>query len=103
MTIPAGRQRDREMPRSLRSPRVINIEDLRQRAKRRLPRVVFNYVDGGADDEITLRENCRVFGDVRFRPRQAVALPSYDLRARVLGCDAMWRCRRCSLRSGTCA
>jgi isopentenyl diphosphate isomerase/L-lactate dehydrogenase-like FMN-dependent dehydrogenase len=72
-------------PRSLRAPRVINIDDLRRGAKRRLPRVVFNYVDGGADDELTLRENCRVFQDVTFRPRQAVALPSYDLRTRVLG------------------
>jgi isopentenyl diphosphate isomerase/L-lactate dehydrogenase-like FMN-dependent dehydrogenase len=74
-------------PRSLRPPRVINIDDLRRRAKRRLPRVVFNYLDGGADDEITLRENCRVFQDVTFRPRHAVALPSYDLRTRVLGSE----------------
>jgi isopentenyl diphosphate isomerase/L-lactate dehydrogenase-like FMN-dependent dehydrogenase len=74
-------------PRSLAPPRVINVEDLRRRAKRRLPRVVFNYVDGGADDEVTLRENCSAFQDVTFRPRQAVAIPSYDLRARVLGCD----------------
>ena len=75
------------VPRSLGPPRVINVEDLRRRAKRRLPRVVFNYVDGGADDEITLRDNCSAFGDVTFRPRQAVTLPSYDLRARVLGSE----------------
>jgi isopentenyl diphosphate isomerase/L-lactate dehydrogenase-like FMN-dependent dehydrogenase len=75
------------MPRSLQPPRVINIDDLRRRARRRLPRVVFNYVDGGAEDEITLRENCRVFEDVTFRPRQAVAIPSYDLRTRVLGSE----------------
>lgn len=74
-------------PRSLQSPRVVNIDDLRRRARRRLPRVVFDYVDGGADDEITLRENCRVFQDVTFRPRQAVAIPSYDLRTRVLGSE----------------
>jgi L-lactate dehydrogenase (cytochrome) len=74
-------------PPSLRSPHVINIEDLRTRARRRLPRVVFNYVDGGADDELTLRENCRVFQDVTFRPRQAVAMPGVDLRTRVLGSD----------------
>src|SRR5262249_45904302 len=61
---------------ALRSPHVINIEDLRRQARRRLPRVVFNYVDGGADDEITLRENCRVFQDVTFRPRQAVDVSS---------------------------
>ena len=74
-------------PPSLRSPHVINIEDLRRRAMRRLPRVVFNYVDGGADDELTLRENCRVFQDVTFRPRQAVIMPGVDLRTRVLGSD----------------
>jgi len=72
---------------SLRSPHVINIEDLRRQARRRLPRVVFNYVDGGADDELTLRENCRVFQDVTFRPRQAVDVSSVDLRTRVLGSD----------------
>jgi isopentenyl diphosphate isomerase/L-lactate dehydrogenase-like FMN-dependent dehydrogenase len=71
-------------PRSLQPPRVVNIEDLRRRAKRHLPRVVFNYVDGGADDEITLRENGRAFQDVTFRPRQAVAISRYDLRTRVL-------------------
>jgi L-lactate dehydrogenase (cytochrome) len=75
------------MPRSLRPPRVINIDDLRRQARRRLPRVVFDYVDGGADDELTLRENCRVFDDVTFRPRQAVAIPSHDLRTRVLGIE----------------
>src|ERR1041385_8007003 len=66
-------------------PHVINIEDLRRLAKRRLPRAVFDYMDGGADAEVTLRENSRVFDDVTFRPRCAVATPSCDLRARVLG------------------
>src|ERR1700751_465107 len=69
------------------SPRVVNIEDLRLLAKRRLPKVVFDYLDGGAEDEITLRENCRAFQDVTFRPRHAVAFPQIDLRTRVLGCD----------------
>src|SRR5215475_4798510 len=67
--------------------RVVNIEDLRAMARRRLPRVVFDYLDGGADGEVTLRENCRVFDDVTFRPRQAVAMANCDLRTRVLGFD----------------
>src|SRR5579862_1684310 len=67
--------------------RVVDVEDLRTMARRRLPRVVFDYVDGGADGEVTLRENCRVFDDVTFRPRQAVAMTSCDLRTRVLGFD----------------
>lgn len=56
-------------------------------ARRRVPRAVFDYLDGGAEGEITLRENCRAFEDVTFRPRHAVAFPDVDLRTRVLGFD----------------
>lgn len=66
---------------------VINIEDLRRIARRRLPRVIFDYLDGGADGEVSLRENCRVFDEVVFRPRQAVSLPSCQLSTRVLDFD----------------
>jgi L-lactate dehydrogenase (cytochrome) len=71
--------------RSVAPPRVINIEDLRRAAKRQLPRVVFDYIDGGAEDERTLRANCRAFEEVTFRPRCAVATPPCDLRVSVLG------------------
>ena len=73
--------------KSVKSPRVVNIEDLRVLARRRLPKMVFDYLDGGAEAEITLRENCRAFESVTFRPRQAVAVPACDLRTRVLGID----------------
>jgi isopentenyl diphosphate isomerase/L-lactate dehydrogenase-like FMN-dependent dehydrogenase len=63
----------------------INIEDLRRAAKRRLPRSVFDYIDGGADGEVTLRENVRAFEDIAFRPRCAVETPPPDLRTTVLG------------------
>jgi L-lactate dehydrogenase (cytochrome) len=63
----------------------IVIADLRLAAKKRLPRAVFDYIDGGAEAEWTLRENSRVFEDVRFRPRSAVATPVCDLRTTVLG------------------
>ncbi len=69
----------------LDSADVVNIADLRRLAKSRLPRVVFDYIDGGADDEITLRENCRVYDGLTFRPRCAVAVPKCDLRTTVLG------------------
>ena len=72
---------------ALGPPRVVNIEDLRRLAQRRLPRSVFDYLDGGADDESTLRENPRAFNDVLFRPRNAVAFGKCDLRANVLGHD----------------
>jgi isopentenyl diphosphate isomerase/L-lactate dehydrogenase-like FMN-dependent dehydrogenase len=71
--------------RSVEPPRVINIDDLRRAAKRRLPRVVFDYIDGGAEDEWTLRANCRAFEEVTFRPCCAVATPACDLRVSVLG------------------
>jgi L-lactate dehydrogenase (cytochrome) len=64
---------------------VFTIEDLRRRARRRLPRVIFDYIDGGADGEVTLRENCTVFDTVRFRPRSASAMGTCDLRTTVLG------------------
>ncbi len=73
--------------RAVAAPRVISIEDLRSLSRRRLPEVVFDYLDGGAEDEVTLRENRRAFDAVTFRPRQAVPVPQCDLRARVLGVD----------------
>jgi L-lactate dehydrogenase (cytochrome) len=73
------------MSPSVQPPRVVNIEDLRRDARRRLPRVVFDYIDGGAEGELTLRANCRAFETVTFRPRCAVAMPTCDLRTAVLG------------------
>lgn len=73
--------------RAIAFPRVINIEDLRQLARRRLPKVVFDYLDGGAEGEVTLQENCRAFEAITFRPRNAVAIGNCDLRTRVLGHD----------------
>src|SRR5438477_543865 len=73
------------LSRSIQPPRVMNIEDLRRAAKRRRPRVVFDYIDGGAEDEWTLRANCRAFESVTLRPRCAVATPVCDLRTTVLG------------------
>jgi L-lactate dehydrogenase (cytochrome) len=69
----------------LAPPSVLNIADLRRLAERRLPRVVFDYIDGGAGDEVTLRENCRAFDRVTFRPRCAVATAACDMRTTVLG------------------
>ncbi|PYJ93874.1 MAG: alpha-hydroxy-acid oxidizing protein [Verrucomicrobia bacterium] len=73
------------MSRSVQPPRVINIEDLRRIAKRRLPRVVFDYIDGGAEAERTLRANSQAYEAVTLRPRCAIATPACDLRTAVLG------------------
>lgn len=73
------------MSRAVTPPRVVNIEDLRRIARRRLPRAVFDYIDGGADREITLKENSGAFDALTFRPRCAVPNVAPDLRTSVLG------------------
>jgi L-lactate dehydrogenase (cytochrome) len=69
------------------SKQAINIDDLRTLARRRLPRAVFDYIDGGADGEVTLRENRRVWEEIYFRPRNAVATPKVDTQVTVLGSE----------------
>lgn len=63
----------------------VNIEDLRVIARRRLPRFVFEYVDGGAEDELTLAGNREAFARLRFRPRTLVDVSARDLSATLLG------------------
>ena len=65
--------------------RAVNIDDLRHLARKRAPRPVFDYVDGGADGEVTLRDNRRSWDAILFRPRNAVHVPQPDLRVSVLG------------------
>jgi len=66
---------------------IVSIEDFRRAARRRLPPQVFDYIDGGAEGEITLRENVRAYEDISFHPKSAVVTPAPDLRTRVLGTD----------------
>ncbi|HEY5559882.1 MAG TPA: alpha-hydroxy acid oxidase [Steroidobacteraceae bacterium] len=63
----------------------INIEDLRAIARRRLPRFVFTYVDGGAEDEVTLRGNRDAVARLRFRPRTLANVSARDLSTQLLG------------------
>ncbi|MFO0295907.1 MAG: alpha-hydroxy acid oxidase [Rhodospirillales bacterium] len=49
--------------------RIHNVEDLRQAAAAYLPKPVFDFIDGGAEDEAAVRNNRSVFDRVRFRPR----------------------------------
>ncbi len=73
------------MVANVSSPSVVNISDLRLLAKRRLPRMVFDYIDSGADREQTLDQNCTAYNEIFFRPKCAVATPSCDLTTTVLG------------------
>jgi L-lactate dehydrogenase (cytochrome) len=75
------------MANAVDAAQIVNIADLRKLAQRRLPRVAFDYIDGGADGEVTLRENTRVFDDVLFRPRNAVSMTSCDLKTTVFGTE----------------
>ena len=70
-----------------KASKAVNVYDLRAMAQGRLPEVVFDYLDGGAEAEITLRANSQVFCDVTFRPRHAVSFEKCNLQTRVLGLD----------------
>ncbi len=73
------------MSRALNSSQVVNIEDLRRIAQARIPKAVFDYLDGGAEAELTLAENCKAFREVTFRPRGAVAVHECNLKTKILG------------------
>lgn len=64
--------------------RAVNIEDLRRRARSRLPRVVFDYLDGAAEDEITLTANRRGFQSIQLVPR-ILGGGTADLSTQILG------------------
>ncbi|HWM40809.1 MAG TPA: alpha-hydroxy acid oxidase [Burkholderiales bacterium] len=68
--------------------RAVNIEDLRVLAKRRLPRAIFDFFDGGAEDEVTLRENRAAFERVRLLPKVLVNVAQVDTRVELLGKEA---------------
>jgi len=68
-----------------RLARAVNIADLRRMAQRRLPRSVFDFFDGGAEDETTLRENRAAFERVRLRPRVLVDVHAVDTAVDLLG------------------
>lgn len=67
-----------------------NIGDLRRAAKRRLPAPIFNYIDGGADDERTLVRNTGAFDDYHLVPRVLVDTATLDLKTKVLGAEIDW-------------
>ena len=63
----------------------VNIEDLRQLAKQRLPRVLFDFIDGGSYDEVTLHANRADLNRIRFRPKVLVDVSSRSLETTVFG------------------
>ncbi|MDT3440223.1 MULTISPECIES: alpha-hydroxy acid oxidase [unclassified Pseudofrankia] len=65
--------------------RLDSVEDGHRRARRRLPNSVYWFIEGGTEEELTLRENRRAFQEVTFRPRAATAYTNHDLTTTVLG------------------
>ena len=67
------------------SASALNIADLREMARRRVPGFAFEYVEGGAEDEATLRHNRQALADLRFVPQTLVATAARNLETSVLG------------------
>jgi L-lactate dehydrogenase (cytochrome) len=68
-----------------RLSRAANVADLRRIARRRLPRGVFDYVDGAAEDEVTMGWNAAAFRNVQFRPRVLRDVGTVDTSSTLLG------------------
>ena len=65
--------------------RAWNIEDLRRLARKRLPRSIFDFFDGAAEDEITLRDNRAAFERVRLAPKSLTGVAQIDTSTTILG------------------
>ena len=62
-----------------------NVSDLRKISKRRLPGGVFDYIDGAAEDELTLHRNSAAFQNVEFKPRVFRDVSSISLKSTLFG------------------
>ncbi|MEA2981304.1 MAG: (S)-mandelate dehydrogenase [Alphaproteobacteria bacterium] len=69
----------------MRVENAVNITDLGMIARRRLPKVIFDFMDGGAEDEVTLRGNRQGFERYRFRPRLLTGNAKRDLSIDLFG------------------
>jgi len=63
----------------------VSVADLRSIARRRLPRGVFDYIDGGAEDEVTMSSNSEAYRRVTFRPRVLRDVGEVDISSTLLG------------------
>ncbi|UWR30959.1 alpha-hydroxy-acid oxidizing protein [Sulfitobacter sp. W002] len=62
-----------------------NVQDFRSLAQRRLPSPIFNYIDGGADDEVTMRRNTKAFESVDLVPNVLRGVTDVDLSTEIMG------------------
>ena len=68
--------------------RALSVADLRLMARRRLPRAVFDFIDGAADDECTLAANTSDFDSIWLKQRILAGVATTSLQSRILGSDA---------------
>jgi L-lactate dehydrogenase (cytochrome) len=68
----------------------VNIEDLRKLAKSKMPAPIFHFVDGGAEDEVTMRRNVTAFDDYEIETEYAVDVGQIDTSTTVLGQKIDW-------------
>ena len=68
-----------------RLDKVLNIEDLRKMARRKLPKPLFNYIDGGSDDESNVLGNAHAYNAVKLVPEYLIDVADIDLSTKVLG------------------
>ena len=70
-----------------RLQKAASIEDIRRLARKRLPGGVFDYIDGGAEDEVAMDRNTRAFREMEFVPRVLRDMGSVDTTGTILGCE----------------
>jgi L-lactate dehydrogenase (cytochrome) len=75
-------------PRKL--ARCVNLDDMRELARNALPYPIFDHVDGGSDDEVTLQRNQQAFGDYALIPHYCSGVEEVDASTTVLGQRIEW-------------
>src|SRR5438876_6534419 len=72
-------------PSPMRVDQAVNIEDLHRMAKRRLPKVAFDFIEGGLEDEVGLERNTAAFRKHQLLPRYLVDVSTRNQRATIFG------------------
>src|SRR5262249_5749491 len=77
----------RALTQARTASKIWTVADARRLAKKRVPRPVFDYIDGGAGAERTMKANIEAIAEVQFRPKMGVTrgVPGPDLSTSVLG------------------
>ncbi len=68
--------------------RVVNLQEMRLLARKRVPKAVFDYVDGGANDEISYQRSAETFSKVQFHARVLRDVSKIDLTTKIAGRDS---------------